>query len=289
MRKVKKAIKKVKIFFGRVFQRKTPVYVPVVYGDFLKGRTALITGGTSGIGYAVAQAYIKNGCGVIITGRTQKRISDAVTKLRQDCTDDEQLVMGFELDLTKTEEIASSFNRLLTELPGRQIDILVNNAGVMNGVAMGTTTIPDFEKTIKTNLEGTFFLSQAVCNYMIENNIKGNVLNMASSSSLRPAVSPYMLSKWGVRGLTEGMAKRFIPYGIVVNGIAPGPTATPMLMSSEGMSLNNKNVPAGRYCTSEEIANLAVVLVSGMGRMIVGDIIYITGGSGLITFDDMNY
>ena len=124
---------------------------------------------------------------------------------------------------------------------------------------------------------------------MKENSISGNILNIASSSSLRPAASAYTLTKWGTRGLTLGLAKTFAPYGITVNGIAPGPTATPMLNKKEGDDLAFPGNPLGRFALPEEIANMAVFLVSDMGRSIVGDIVYMTGGSGLVTFDDVTY
>lgn len=119
--------------------------------------------------------------------------------------------------------------------------------------------------------------------------IKGNILNIASSSSLRPAVSAYTLSKWGIRGLTLGLAKTLAPYGITVNGVAPGPTATPMLMKGDRHNITHDGLPAGRYALPEEIANMALFLVSDMGRMVVGDIVYMTGGAALLTFEDMTY
>ena len=80
-----------------------------------------------------------------------------------------------------------------------------------------------------------------------------------------------------------------IKHGIVVNGLAPGPTTTPMLIKDGSNNYSLPNNPSQRYATPEEIANMAVILTSGMGRMIVGDIIYITGGAGVITVDDINY
>ena len=76
---------------------------------------------------------------------------------------------------------------------------------------------------LDTNIKGTVFLSKYFSEYLRQNDIKGNILNMVSSSGLRPAVSAYEISKWGLRGFTAGLAKKLIPYGIVVNGIAPGP------------------------------------------------------------------
>lgn len=175
------------------------------------------------------------------------------------------------------------------KLTGKEIDILVNCAGVQGG-AFGYESEELYDNAINTNLKGTYFLSQVVARYMKDMHIKGNILNIASSSSLRPAATSYTISKWGIRGLTLGMAKILAPYGIVVNGLAPGPTATPMLRkNSSEDNLYRAESPIGRFATSEEIANMAVILVSDMSRTIVGDIIYMTGGGGLTTFDDISY
>jgi NAD(P)-dependent dehydrogenase (short-subunit alcohol dehydrogenase family) len=125
--------------------------------------------------------------------------------------------------------------------------------------------------------------------YMVKNGIKGNILNIASSSSLRPAVSAYTISKWGIRGLTMGLARALAPHGITVNGIAPGQTATPMLKKENRDNINNPTCPLGRWILPEEIANGAVFLVSDMGRAVLGDIVYMTGGAALLSYEDMNY
>lgn len=147
----------------------------------------------------------------------------------------------------------------------------------------------DYDKIMDTNLKGVFFLSQLFCNYLVKTKNKGNVLNIASSSSLRPAISAYTLSKWGVRGLTMGFARSYAKFGITINGLAPGPTATPMLVSEDNSNLYNDKMLLGRYALPVEIANMAVFLVSGMGNSIIGDIVYMTGGAGLISLDDYNY
>lgn len=127
-------------------------------------------------------------------------------------------------------------------------------------------------------------MSQATAKFMIENPIKGHILNVTSSSALRPAWAPYQMSKWAIRGLTVGMADVLMPYGIVVNVIAPGPTATPMLGKNErDDNIYHPTVPAGRYAVPSEIVALATFMVSDMGNMIVGDTFYMTGGSGTIT------
>lgn len=168
------------------------------------------------------------------------------------------------------------------------ISILVNNAGVLGG-QFGKATEEEYNAVLDTNLRGAFFLSQIVARYMVDNHVEGNILNIGSSSSKRPAASAYTISKWGIRGLTLGMAKALIPHGIVVNGLAPGPTATPMLIKDQNRGIHNDVNPLGRFATPEEIANMAVILTSGLGRTIVGDMVFMTGGAGIITFDDMQY
>lgn len=103
------------------------------------------------------------------------------------------------------------------------------NRGIIGGF-MNNTTEVEFSDVIGINLKATFFLSRIFGRYWKKNKIYANILNVASSSSLRPGDSAYSLSKWGVRGLTLGLAKSMAPYGITVNGMATGPTATKMLM-----------------------------------------------------------
>lgn len=287
---MKSALKKVGKRIIRPFRKISYLNNYIYKGDLLNGRTALITGGTSGIGFAIAASFLHNGCDVIITGRNQNKIDNAVNKLKNEIKNADRKVLGFEFDVSDTKRIQDNFDKLLESIDGK-IDILVNNAGVIKGSNIGDTEVDDYELCLKTNLEGTYFLSQAFFNYLKHDKLKGNILNVCSSSSMRPAVKPYTLTKWGLRGLTIGMAKKFIEFGVVVNGIAPGPTYTPMLV---GDSINDKDIkldsnPAGRYTTPEEIANGALFLVSDMGKMVVGDILYMTGGAGITTVDDIGY
>lgn len=164
-----------------------------------------------------------------------------------------------------------------------QIDILVNCAGFNPKKGFFDITEEDFDKTMDTNVKGTFFMCQAMAEYMIGNKVKGHILNLSSSSALRPAWSPYEMSKWTIKGLTVGLADSLIKHGIVVNAIAPGQTATPMLGVSADGDIDLPTSPIGRYATPDEIANLALILVSDMGNLIVGDTLYATGGSGVIS------
>lgn len=259
--------------------------VTMAPSELLQGRCALITGGTSGIGFNIAKAFLNAGATVIITGRSRERLDKACAALGCDGR-----VYSFVMDSTRVNSFEPTLNDMLATVKRggvNCIDILVNNAGVL-GASLPNATEEVYDAVLDTNVKGVFFLSQLIGKYMKDNRIKGNILNIASSSSLRPASSAYTISKWGIRGLTKGLAKSLAPYGITVNGLAPGPTATPMLMK-EGETNLIKKIPLGRYILPEEIANMAVFLVSGMGRPIIGDIVYMTGGAGVITYDDMAY
>lgn len=173
--------------------------------------------------------------------------------------------------------------RALELFPEKRIDILVNCAGVVNKGGFFDITEEEYDRVMDINVKGVYFACQAVSKYMIENKIKGHILNISSSSALRPAWTPYQMSKWSIRGFTQGLADTLLPYGIVVNAIGPGQTATKMLGMEEGESIYNAGNPCGRYALPEEIANLALFMVGQTGDLIIGETYYITGGSGSIS------
>lgn len=285
-------LSKFKITVKNLVQPKVITNINVITlpeNKLLKGRNALITGGTSGIGYSIAEAFIKAGACVTITGRKKERIDHTINELQKKYPQAD--IFGIVMDNTKVECFDDTFKKILLDVKAKgfpDIDILVNNAGV-NYKGMPNATEDEYDKVLDTNLKGVFFLSQMFGKYLVSNRIKGNILNIASSSSLRPADSAYTVSKWGVRGLTLGLAKSLAPYGITVNGLAPGPTATSMMVKDGQNDFTLKRIPLGRYIMPEEIANMAAILVSSMGRAIMGDIVYMTGGAGLLTYDDVPY
>lgn len=267
---------------------KEKVVVPCMEGHYLDNRCAFITGGSSGIGFAIAESFLKNGASVIITGRNQSNLEIAKTSLidKTRCSSD-SVSIGV-LDIADVVNVENNLFNIISQTK-KIVDIFVNNAGVNGGEMFPNTKEEDYDRILDTNLKGMYFVSQAAAKYMVSNAIKGNILNITSSSALRPAISPYIVSKWGERGLTLGMAKKYLPYGIIVNGIAPGSTMTPMLRRENIDDLYLDYSPSKRYLIPEEIGNIATILVSQMGRMIVGDTVYMTGGAGLLTFDDMTY
>ena len=287
---LKKILKKI---FNRKYKKHSPHIVANVVklsnNELLLNRAALVTGGTSGIGYAIADAMLSAGvAAVVITGRTQERCVSAVEKLLAEDETRVGRVFYEVMDIRDINNFDSSMKNILNKLNDKKLSILVNNAGVQ-GARFGCAVEEEFDNVMDTNYKGVFFLSQWVAKYMIENNVKGNILNVASASSYRPTNGAYALSKACIKELTAGMAKFLIPYGIVVNGVAPGPTATPMTGKKENSSIYHPSNPSGRFATAEEIANMAVVLCSDMSRMVVGSIVNMTGGAGDITVDDCKY
>lgn len=261
-----------------------PVYVPVYHSSLLSGHVALVTGGTRGIGNAIARAVLDSGGSCVITGRNADAVARCVEQLRNR---GQGAVHGIDLEMQDDASFSEKYAKIVEMTGG--IDILVNNAGLLNFARFGATTREDFDAVLHSNLRGAYMLSQIVAADWIEKGVKGSILNVCSSSSVRPANSPYSLSKWALRGMTPGLAKVLAPYGITVNGIAPGPTATVGFVGENNATMARPQMPSGRLIAEEEIANLAVVLVSPMGRMVMGDVLYVTAGCGVLTQDDCRF
>lgn len=260
--------------------------VTLAPNEFLKGRTAVITGCTSGIGLAIAKAFLNAGANIVATGRNKDKLEKATDELLQLVKGDSK-VYSYPLDVMESDKLERSIKEVVKLIPNHKIDILVNNAGL--GGVSSATELQEYDIVMDTNLKAVYFLTKYVARHMISEKIEGNIVNIASSSSLRPAGGVYGLSKWGIRGLTEGFAKMLIKHNIVVNAVGPCATATPFMGMTNSEDLGSTTIPAKRLATPEEVANIAVVLASGMGRMIVGDIIYLSGGAGVITCDDVDY
>ncbi|MCD8118620.1 MAG: SDR family oxidoreductase [Lachnospiraceae bacterium] len=254
-----------------------PVPQPTNVQQVLSGKVALITGGTGGIGFVIAEAFIQAGCKVIICGTNEDKLDSCVEKINR-----EEVLLGLVLNVLDVDSMPAKIEQAAAMFHEKRIDILVNSAGVVAHSSCLNMTEKEYDTIMDINAKGTFFMSQAMSRYMIEKGIKGHILNVTSSSALRPAWTAYQMSKWAVRGFTIGLADVLLPYGIIVNAIAPGPVATGMLGKQEGDSIASPMQPSGRYAVPSEIASMATFLVSDMGNLVVGDTVYMTGGSGVI-------
>lgn len=167
MRRILSEIKKcVKAILARPPKCRT-VYVPVLRCELLKGRCALVTGGTSGIGFAIAEAFLSAGADVVITGRDADRLAAAQARLAKGGS-----VETIRIDNAAPATFAAALDRL------KPFDILVNNAGYVGGGSFGTTALEEYDKVLNTNLRGAYFLSQEVSRRWIANGVEGNILNV---------------------------------------------------------------------------------------------------------------
>lgn len=261
---------------------KIPIPTPVNPEQVLAGKVALVTGGTGGIGSAIAEAFVAHGAKVILVGTNENKLSGIVGKINEKFASAE-VIAPFRMNVLDVAQMPAKICEAMSLFPENRIDILVNCAGVNDVDDFAHVKEEDYDRVMDINVKGTFFMCQAVSNYMIEHKIRGHILNVSSSSALRPAWTPYPISKWAVRGFTLGLADTLLPHGIVVNAIAPGPTATAMVDRQADGDIRMDSNPSGRMAVPGEIANLAVFMVSDMGNMIVGDTFYMTGGSGTIS------
>lgn len=254
-----------------------PVMQTVGDECLLKGKTALVVGGSGGIGKAVAKAFLKNGANVVIAGTRRAKVDKVVLELGGNCA-------GVVVDLAEPD----TFSKVIDEAVAfyGPINILVNFAGVhTEDVSMGgflDFSVEEYDRILDINLRGVYFMVQSVAKRMISDKVSnGHILIVSSSAGNEPAWSPYRVSKWGLKGITEGMASALVPHGIVVNAIAPGSTATPLLGVEKGDSISAEDNRLGRFAMPEEIAEFAVMLASPMGDMVVGDTLYVSGGRGV--------
>lgn len=276
---IKKIVKRAVMLLKK--EKLVPVVTPLSESLLLKNKVALITGGSSGIGLAIAKSFIQSGARVIICGTNANKLENALKMLNQN--KEEDLAKGLICNVRDVQQFDKKVREAAALFIENRIDILVNSAGVISKHNFWDTDENDYDSLMDINTKGTFFMCQAVARLMVEKNVKGHILNVSSSSALRPAWTPYQMSKWAIKGFTLGLADTLLPYGIIVNAIAPGQTATPMFSVDTSETIYNENVPVKRYILPEEIASLAVFMVSGAGDMIVGDTFYMTGGSGVIS------
>lgn len=238
-------------------------------------KKALVTGASRGIGYAIAKKLSQKGYKVVITGRNTDTLNRTADRLGEN-------VFPMAWDASEIEKAEEKVNKAADMLGG--LDIVVNNAGIFaqrnewDKNSLLKTTAKEWQDVINVNASAVFFTMQAAVNYMLKNDIKGNILNITSVASEEPVYGAYGGSKILATGLTRGWGKMFAPNGITINGIAPGPVATEMNNWHEGDSMKHDRIPYGRFATIDEIAELAVYLLSENAKMICGETVIFDGG-----------
>lgn len=244
----------------------------------LSHKNALITGGTHGLGMAIAEALAQAGAQLIITGTTVSKMENAIAYYQSKG----YKAKGYLFDVTN-EADAEKFVEIISEEVG-DIHILVNNAGIIKREMAITMPVSDFRKVIDVDLVGPFIMSQLVAKQMIARK-EGKIINICSMMSElgRNTVSAYAAAKGGLKMLTKNLATEWAKYNIQVNGIGPGYFATAQTepIRVDGHPFNDfiiSRTPAARWGNPEDLAGTAVFLASKASDFVNGQIIYVDGG-----------
>lgn len=245
-------------------------------GNFLEGKVVLITGGGSGIGFAIAKRCVRAGARVIITGRDLKKLEGAKILIGVDQT------KTMKWDMSDISAVSEKLNAA-TELGGGRIDCVVCNAGISIRQPAGKVTSDAWNAVMGTNLTGTVFLVQEVCNRWKESGQSGVLLCVSSMAGVVGAVDAYGASKSALIKLTNGWARAYARDGIRINSIAPGVVVgtelnkTQRSIKADG-NLICERIPIGRYAVPDEVASVALFLMSDASSYVVGQTIVCDGG-----------
>ncbi|MEM8751334.1 MAG: SDR family oxidoreductase [Pseudomonadota bacterium] len=243
----------------------------------LTGRTALVTGSSQGIGFALAEGLAAAGARVVVNGRDEAKLDDAAERLR---------AKGATVDLLAfdaTDHGAARDAVDAYEATTGQIGVLVNNAGMQHRGPLEDFEPEAFERLMRTNVSSVFNVGQACARHMIGRG-EGRIVNIASvqTALARPGIAPYTASKGAVANLTKGMAADWAPKGLNVNAIAPGYFDTPLnaalVADDEFSAWLAKRTPAGRWGELPELVGACVFLASDAASFVNGHTLFVDGG-----------
>ena len=237
----------------------------------LSGKSALVTGGASGIGAATARRFLEEGCRVCVLDRDP----DARKRMESELPGLDGL---YEADVADFDQVETAFAQASSDMGG--VDILINNAGISIRHPFTEITPEDWGRVLAVNLTGVFYVAQAAARHMLERGC-GVILSTASTNGLRgyPYYADYNASKAGVIELTRSMALELAPT-VRVNAVAPGYVLTPMQRAEytdEMLSEVNRKIPMGRHAQPEEIAGLFAFLASEEAAFVSGQVFIIDG------------
>ena len=241
-------------------------------------KTAIITGGASGIGFAIAQKFVQEGIRSILIGRDEKKLKDACSALGD-------LACCMQGDVTRLEVLPGLVNEIKNKYGA--IDILVNNAGIHLKKPFHEVTDEEYQRVILTNQVAVFSLSREVSKVMVSVK-KGSIINISSMASQYgiPLVIAYTASKSAIEGMTRAMAVELSPLGIRVNCIAPGFIKTDMSYKALSNDPERKKkvygrTPIGRLGTAGEVADAAYFFASDSSSYITGVVLPVDGGNSI--------
>jgi gluconate 5-dehydrogenase len=244
----------------------------------LTGKTALVTGGTHGLGMAIATGLANAGATIIVNDV----FADKLEKARQEYEKNGIRVHTYVLDVTDEEAVEKMIPKMEEEVG--PIDILVNNAGIIKRIPILEMKADDFRQVLEVDLTGPFIMAKTIARGMVKRG-GGKIINMCSMMSElgRDTVSAYASAKGGLKMLTRNMATEWARYNIQANGIGPGYFATEQTAPIRvgGHPFNEfiiKRTPAGRWGNPEDLAGTAVFLASKASDFVNGQVVYVDGG-----------
>ena len=244
----------------------------------LTGKVALVTGGTQGIGLAIAIVLGKAGANVCINDRHDEKLMKCRESFQKEGLE------VFTLNFDVTDELDVDRGISIIEKNVGSVDILVNNAGIIKRIPILDMTIADYQQVISIDLVAPFIVSKRVAPKMIEKR-SGKIINMCSMMSVygRNTVSAYASAKGGLKLLTQNMTCEWAKHNIQINGIGPGYIATALTapLRENGNPFNDlvmMRTPAGRWGEPEDVANAALFLASKASNFVNGHILYVDGG-----------
>ena len=241
----------------------------------LKGKIAVITGGTRGIGFATAKKFLENEAKVVLLGSKQETVEKGIKELKQINSSYE--VIGFYPNLSSKEEMNEVFKKV-KEIYSR-IDILINNAGISSKTKIEDYSEEEYDKITNLNIKSVFNCSKQIIPYLKET--KGVILNTSSMVSIygQPSGVMYPTTKFAVNGITKSLARELAPQGIRVNAVAPGIINTDMVakLPKEIIEPLIKTIPFGRIGEPEDIANAFLFLSSNLSSYITGVVLSVDG------------
>jgi len=244
----------------------------------LKGKVAVITGGTRGIGFATVKKFLENGATVAMLGSRQDTVDRALQTLKE--INPDYPVVGYWPNLNKHEDVKETFGAIKEKFG--KLDILVNNAGISARDRLYDYSADEFSKIIDLNVKAVFNCSQVAATIMKEQG-GGVILNTSSMVSIygQPAGCGYPASKFAVNGLTKSLARELGPDNIRVNAVAPGVTKTDMVAALPDAVIQPliATIPLRRVGEPEDIANAFLFLASDMASYITGEILSVDGAA----------
>ena len=243
----------------------------------LKGRRALVTGASSGLGRHFALSLAQAGAAVIVAARSVDKLAETVAEIKAAGGD----ASAVRLDVTDLASVKSGFDQI--EAAGGVADVIVNNAGLAVSRPLLEQTEADWDTVIDTNLKGAWLVAQEAARRLVAAKRPGSIINIASITGERVAggVAPYCTSKAGVMHLTRAMALELARHGVRVNALAPGYVKTELngdFLASEAGERLRSRIPQRRFGLPEELDGPLLLLASDAGAYITGSIIFADGG-----------